>query len=100
MKSAAIIPSSRGQFHFSAGTNRLITRNIDGFWQAAGVSRTLSVTYLRPAESDSEILFVCKLAALGKRTSTVTCDVVHAVTKKKLAIGVHDKVSIDGKLKL
>ena len=37
-----------------------------GFWHFGGVSRTLSVTYLRPISKDIEILIVCEVMQVGK----------------------------------
>ena len=37
-----------------------------GFWEFGGVSRTLSVTYLRPIPRDTEILIVCEVLQVGK----------------------------------
>lgn len=72
----------------------MLTHDLDKFWELAGVSRTLSVTYLRPAPLDSKIFFHCKAVALGKRTAALSCEVVDA-KGKKLAFGMHDKVNID-----
>jgi acyl-CoA thioesterase FadM len=72
----------------------------EGFWELAGVSRTLSVTYLRPAALDSHILFTCKVVALGKRSACITCDVTTEANGKVVAIGTHDKVGITPPSKL
>lgn len=37
-----------------------------GYWEFGGVSRTLSVTYLRPIPKDTEILIVCEVVQVGK----------------------------------
>ncbi|ORY76304.1 HotDog domain-containing protein [Protomyces lactucae-debilis] len=67
----------------------------EGAWESgAGVSRTLSVTYLRPAACDSYVLFTCKVVSLGKRSACITCDVTSETTGKVLAIGTHDKVGV------
>lgn len=58
------------------------------------MSRTLSVTYLRPGMLDSKLLFKCKAVALGKRTAALSCEVVDA-NGKRIALGIHDKVNID-----
>ena len=36
------------------------------FWEFGGVSRTLSVTYLRPIPRNTEILIVCEVLQVGK----------------------------------
>jgi uncharacterized protein (TIGR00369 family) len=38
-----------------------------GFWAAAGVSRTLNVTYLRPAPRGTKCLIECEVVHAGKR---------------------------------
>jgi uncharacterized protein (TIGR00369 family) len=37
-----------------------------GFWEFGGVSRTLSVTYLRPIPKGTEVLIVCEVLQVGK----------------------------------
>lgn len=54
------------------------------------------MTYLRPAALGTTLLFKCKVVSLGRRSAALQCEVVDAATGKVLAIGTHDKVSIDG----
>lgn len=37
-----------------------------GYWEFGGVSRVLTVTYLRPIPKDTEILIVCEVVQVGK----------------------------------
>lgn len=37
-----------------------------GYWVFGGVSRTLSVTYLRPMPKGTEILIACEVMQVGK----------------------------------
>ena len=37
-----------------------------GFWEFGGVSRTLSVTYLRPIPKNMAILVICDVVQVGK----------------------------------
>lgn len=37
-----------------------------GYWEFGGVSRMLSVTYLRPIPRGTEILIVCEVVQVGK----------------------------------
>ena len=37
-----------------------------GYWEFGGVSRTLTVTYLRPIPKDTEILIVCEVLQVGR----------------------------------
>jgi uncharacterized protein (TIGR00369 family) len=42
-----------------------------GFWQTMGVSRNLSVTYLRPAPIGTEILIEVEIVQVGKTLATL-----------------------------
>lgn len=74
-----------------------------GFWQFGGVSRGLSVTYLRPAPSKGgeEVVIECEVLQIGKRLATIKGEMKE---RKKggeigeiLALCEHNKVSIDFK---
>ncbi|KIW11751.1 hypothetical protein PV08_09023 [Exophiala spinifera] len=47
----------------------LVTR--PGFWQSMGVSRSLNVTYLRPAAAGTELLIECEIVQVGKTLATL-----------------------------
>ena len=42
-----------------------------GFWQLLGVSRTLNVTYLRPAVVGTRVRIECEIVQVGKRVCTL-----------------------------
>lgn len=61
-----------------------------GFWENAGVSRTLDCVYLKPTPIDSEVTIICKIVGAGGRLiqtrgemrvggpdGTVTCTCEH-----------------------
>lgn len=89
-----------------------------GYWEFGGVSRTLSVTYLRPIPKDTEILIVCEVVQMGRalgesddahgaaRTTQLTCMAVtiHAKVYRRadmvlLCTGEHNKAFVDIKLR-
>ena len=66
-----------------------------GFWQYLGVSRTLNVTYMRPARLGEEVLIRCEVVQAGKNLATL-----RGVMRRKsddviLMVCEHGKVSID-----
>lgn len=66
-----------------------------GFWMFMGVSRTLNVTYMRPAPVGTEVLIECEIVQVGKSMCTL-----RGVMRRKdngaiLSICEHGKVSID-----
>lgn len=63
-----------------------------GFWEFAGVSRTLSVTYLRPAPAGMEVRIVAEVVQAGKRVCSLSARVVDGKMGAWLATGEHCKV--------
>lgn len=43
----------------------------EGFWQWGGVSRGLSVTYLKPVPEGMTVLVGCEVVSLGKRLAVI-----------------------------
>ncbi|KAF8460420.1 HotDog domain-containing protein [Kalaharituber pfeilii] len=70
-----------------------------GFWQYAGVSRNLSVTYLRPAPMGSTIVITAEVVQAGKTVCTVRGVVTDKKSGKVLSIAEHGKISIDPPMK-
>lgn len=66
-----------------------------GFWQYAGVSRTLSVTYLRPAPVGRRIRIIAEVVQAGRTVCTLKGRVEDEETGKLLSIAEHGKVAID-----
>lgn len=66
-----------------------------GFWAYAGVTRTLSLTYLRPMAQGEEIVLECEVVHAGKRL----CMIKGTMKRKKdgaiTATCEHGKASID-----
>lgn len=70
-----------------------------GYWQHLGVSRTLNVTYLRPAPLGTDIDIDCELVHVGKRLCATRGVLRVAADEGKeglvLAICEHGKVNTD-----
>ncbi|KAI1164682.1 Thioesterase/thiol ester dehydrase-isomerase [Nemania serpens] len=78
-------------------TLRLVSR--PGFWQHTGVSRTLNVTYLRPAPVGTTVEIECEVAHAGQRLCSLR-GVMRAATSDGskgpvLALCEHGKVNPD-----
>lgn len=63
-----------------------------GFWGSAGVSRTLSATYLRPAPQGMEVRVVAEVVQAGRRTCSLRARVEDGQTGVWLSTGEHCKV--------
>jgi acyl-coenzyme A thioesterase PaaI-like protein len=66
-----------------------------GFWAFAGVTRTLSVTYLRPIPVGEEILIESEVVHAGKRLCTIKGTMRRKRDGAIMATCEHGKVSID-----
>ncbi|KAF8420700.1 HotDog domain-containing protein [Tirmania nivea] len=66
-----------------------------GFWQYAGVSRTLSVTYLRPAPVGKRVRIVAEVVQAGRTVCTLKGRVEDEETGRLLSVAEHGKVMID-----
>lgn len=64
-------------------------------WQRLGVSRTLAVTYVRPAPMGSEVLVECEQVHAGKRMSSLRGVLRRAKDGAVLATCEHGKVILD-----
>lgn len=64
-------------------------------WAYAGVSRTLSVTYIRPIAIGEEILIESTVVHAGKRLATMTGVMSRKSDGAVMATCEHGKVSID-----
>ncbi|KAI5810862.1 thioesterase family protein [Pyronema omphalodes] len=74
-------------------TCALVPISKPGYWQFAGVSAGLSVTYLRPAPLGSEVEVFCEVINAGKRLATLRGEI--RANGKVLMIAEHMKASID-----
>ncbi|KAH7187683.1 HotDog domain-containing protein [Fusarium oxysporum] len=48
----------------------------EGFWEFRGVSRNLSITYLRPAKPDMDIIVICEVLHIGARVATIRGEMI------------------------
>jgi acyl-coenzyme A thioesterase 13 len=65
------------------------------YWEFGGVSRVLTVTYLRPIPKDSEILIVCEVVQVGKALVTIQARIYRKDGMVLLATGEHNKAAVD-----
>ncbi|EME42966.1 hypothetical protein DOTSEDRAFT_45021 [Dothistroma septosporum NZE10] len=66
----------------------------DGFWEFGGVSRTLSVTYLKPIVQDTVVVIECSVRSVGKRSTVLQCVMKDKATGKLLALAEHGKAAL------
>ncbi|KAK2881771.1 hypothetical protein FQN49_000438 [Arthroderma sp. PD_2] len=73
-----------------------------GYFSMGGVSRSLNMTFLRPAPEGTEISINCELIHAGKRLALLKADIRRTDTGQVLVLGDHDKAStpIDAAAKL
>ncbi|KAM4057000.1 thioesterase superfamily protein [Hirsutella rhossiliensis] len=69
--------------------------NRPGFWQFLGVTRTLNVTYFRPARAGEEVLIECQILQIGKRLTSLRGVMTRKSDGQILSICEHGKVNID-----
>ncbi|KAK0387731.1 hypothetical protein NLU13_3976 [Sarocladium strictum] len=65
-----------------------------GFWEFGGVSRNLSVTYIRPAKADRDILVECEVLHMGQRLVTIRGQMRDKESGALLSVAEHSKVSV------
>ncbi|KAF5640794.1 hypothetical protein F52700_3505 [Fusarium sp. NRRL 52700] len=66
-----------------------------GFWEFGGVSRNISVTYLRPAKADRDILVECEVLSMGKRFVTIRGQMRDKESGVLLSVAEHSKASVE-----
>lgn len=76
-------------------TVALATARREGFWEMAGVTRTLSITCLLPVFPGEEIEIVGEVVQIGKKLAHILAKMTLVRNGKLLATGVHDKANID-----
>ncbi|KAF8244804.1 hypothetical protein K440DRAFT_587946 [Wilcoxina mikolae CBS 423.85] len=74
-------------------TTALVPISKLGYWQFAGVSAGLSVTYLRPVPAGSEVEVFSEVVNAGKRLATLRGEI--RLGGKVYMIAEHMKASID-----
>ncbi|KIX96714.1 uncharacterized protein Z520_07433 [Fonsecaea multimorphosa CBS 102226] len=64
------------------------------FWHFGGVSRVLSVTYLRPTKVGTTVLIECEVLQVGARFATIRGSIKDKATGDLLSVCEHNKASI------
>jgi len=65
------------------------------FWWFGGVSRTLSITYLRPVKVGVVVLIECEVLQMGERLATIRGMMKDKSDGRILCVAEHNKASID-----
>ncbi|KIW70793.1 hypothetical protein PV04_03033 [Phialophora macrospora] len=66
----------------------------EDFWHFGGVSRVLSVTYLRPTKTGTRVVVECEVLQVGKRFATIRGTMKDKATGDLLSVCEHNKASI------
>ena len=70
-----------------------------GKFEYAGVSRTLSLGYLKPVVLGEEVEVVCECLNVGRRVAAIRCVMRRESDGEVLVTGEHHKVSTDERFK-
>lgn len=75
-------------------TLALLTIAKPGYWDTFGVSRTLTVSFLRPLPANSKVLVDCEVVAAGKRMVNIM-GTMKTADGKICVTCVHDKAAVE-----
>lgn len=103
MKAATEFTSRMGNFHGGAialifdmcTTMCAAPLARENFWVFGGVSRVLSITYLRPVREHMDLLIECEVLQQGSRLTTIRGQMKDKSDGRLLAVAEHNKASID-----
>lgn len=70
----------------------------EGFWEFGGVSRTLSVTFIKPIPRGTTARVECTLLSVGARLSLLRCIIKDSVSHALLATAEHGKVALSAQI--
>lgn len=73
----------------------LLTLGRLGKWETLGVSRTLSVTFMRPMSMNTKVFLECEVVAAGKKMANLR-GTMRSPEGKICAMCIHDKAAIEG----
>ncbi|KIW07135.1 uncharacterized protein PV09_02007 [Verruconis gallopava] len=65
------------------------------FWHFGGVSRVLSVSYLRPIPKSITLLVKCKVVQIGKTNATIHMKAYNKANNTLLCVAEHSKTWVD-----
>ncbi|USW58273.1 Putative Thioesterase domain, HotDog domain superfamily, acyl-coenzyme A thioesterase 13 [Septoria linicola] len=71
----------------------------EGFWDFGGLSRSLSITYLRPIPQGITIVSENMVRSVGKRLTAIQCIMKDKATGKILALAEHNKAALDASVR-
>lgn len=103
MKAAPEFTSSMGNLHGGAVALILDTctsicaaplAQEGSVWVFGGVSRTLSITYLRPIPESTNLVIECQVLQQGSRLSALRGEIRQKEDGRLLAVAEHNKASI------
>lgn len=75
-------------------TTALLTVAKEGYWDSLGVSRTLTVTFLRPLPMGTKVFLDCKVLAAGKKMANLK-GTMRTADGKICVICIHDKAAVE-----
>jgi acyl-coenzyme A thioesterase 13 len=78
----------------SLTTTALLTIAKPGFWDTLGVSRTLTVTFLRPLPLGTKVFLDCEVVAAGKRLANLR-GTMRTADGRVCATCIHDKAILE-----
>lgn len=73
----------------------LMAASRPGAFQYGGVTRNLSVTYLRPAPQGHEIRVICEVVQMGRRLSLLRAEIRRVDNDDLCCVADHQKVNTD-----
>ena len=66
-----------------------------GFYGMGGVSRNLSLTYLRPVPLGTEVRIICDLVHAGRRLALIKSEIRRAEDDVLCVVSDHEKANTD-----
>lgn len=76
-------------------TTALLTIAEPGYWDTLGVSRTLTITFLRPLPLGTKVFLDCEVVAAGKNLANIK-GTMRKADGKVCVTCIHDKVALAG----
>ena len=87
----------RDAFYDMCTSTALLAMGSRDFWINAGVSRTLNVTFLRPAPEGEDCLLLCEIVSMGKSLSLLKGVITREKDGAIISMCEHDKAAVTSK---